>query len=69
MVSFALRYAYDRKTAAAHAVIAQVLPIFDQLPTSDQEQIRREIQGELDRGGLQNPDDWEHFMDKTGGIL
>ena len=65
LVSFALRYCYRRGTAAAHAAIGQVLPIFDQLPTSDQAQIRREIQGELERNGLECVDDWERFLLKT----
>jgi hypothetical protein len=67
MVSFALRYAYDRPTAAAHAIIGQVLPIFSQLPQADQAQIRQEIQRELDRGGVSslNIDDWQRFLDKT----
>lgn len=65
LVSFALRYCYRRETAAAHAAIGQILPIFDQLPTSDQAQIRREIQGELDRNGLGCVDDWQHFLLKT----
>ena len=65
LVSFALRYSYRRETAAAHSAIAQVLPIFDKLPTSDQAQIRAEIQRELARNGLGCVDDWERFLIKT----
>jgi hypothetical protein len=65
LVSFALRYCYRRETAAAHAAIGQVLPIFDQLPTLDQAQIRREIQRELERNGLECVEDWERFLLKT----
>jgi hypothetical protein len=67
LVSFALRYAYSRRTAAAHATIGQVLPIWDQLPEPDRRSIRREVERGLATGEIccDNIDDWKRFLKET----
>jgi hypothetical protein len=69
LASFALRYAYPRRTAAAHAAIAQALPIWDQLPESDRVAMRREVERGLVKGEICRDciDDWERFLAETAG--